>query len=146
MGIHKFFRRKQRAHENLNQFISALRYMSFFIKTRCSQTEYKGPYRVDYRERGSHSQRCVSHTDRVSRSTDSQSEAKIRKRRSKHQNNSVRVVINLKERKIFTKLKSLKQGLTSAQDLTLKILEKRESTTIDQTNKLTRHIAESMVS
>ena len=47
--------------------------------------------------------------------------------RSRHENNSERVVRNLKERNVGMKRKTPIQGLTSAQDLTIELSEGRES-------------------
>ena len=51
--------------------------------------------------------------------------------RSRHENNSKRVVKHLEERNVDTKKKSPKQGLASAKNLTMELPEGRESTTID---------------
>ena len=47
--------------------------------------------------------------------------------RSRHKSKSKRVVRNLEERNVSTKVKSLKQGLTSAKDLTTELPEGRET-------------------
>ena len=60
-------------------------------------------------------------------------------RGSRHKNNS-RIVTDLGEKNVGTKRKCPRQGLTIAEDLTIELLEGRESPptpTIDQINKLT---------
>ena len=51
--------------------------------------------------------------------------------------NSKRVVKNLKERNVDTKKKSPKQGLTSAEDLTIKLRNKGRDSTYHSQIKLT---------
>ena len=74
---------------------------------------------MDYRECGSHA-RGVYPTEDTSR------KGKARER-SRHKNNSKRVVKNMDERKVVTKGKSLKQDLTSAADLTIELPEGLDS-------------------
>ena len=66
---------------------------------------------------------CVFHTGFLAHGN-SKGEARGR---SRHQNNSRRVVRNLEKMNVGTKEKSPKQGLTSAKDLTIELPERRES-------------------
>ena len=71
--------------------------------------------------------RCVSYTRYLAHGN-SKGEAR---ERSRHKNN-VRVVKNLEERNVDTiRRKSPKQGLISAKDLSIELLEGCESPTID---------------
>ena len=65
-----------------------------------------------------------SHARGVYPTQDSKGEAR---ERSRHKNNSKRVVKNMDERKVVTKGKSLKQDLTSAADLTIELPEGLDS-------------------
>ena len=92
--------------------ITTLRPLSHFA------SKYKGPFSMDYRERGSHA-RGVYHTQDTSLMTTARvKEDSTARGRSTHKNNGKRVVKYLEERNVGTKLKSSKQGLTSAEDLT----------------------------
>ena len=88
---------------------------------------------MDYKKRVSHV-RGVYPTQDTSRMR----RARLKQKgRSRHQENSKRVVRDLEERNVGTKRKNRKQGLTSAEDLTIMLSEGRDSPyTIDQT-KLT---------
>ena len=72
---------------------------------------------MDYRERDPYTG-CVSNTGYLAHGNNN-GEAK---RRSRHKNN-IGVVRNLDEKNVSTKGKSLKQGPTRAEDLTIKLSE-----------------------
>ena len=92
-------------------------------------SKYKGTSSMDCRERWSHALGVYP--------TQYTSKGEIR-RRSRHQNHSNRVVRNLEEKNVSTKGKSPKQGLNSANDLTIELSEGRaRSPTVYQTNQLT---------
>ena len=77
---------------------------------------------MDYRELGSQA-RSVSHTVYLVHEN-SKGETRGRNR---HKNNSKRVVRNLEERNVGTKVISPKQRITNIKDLTIELPEGRES-------------------
>ena len=88
---------------------------------------YKGPSSMDCREWEYHAQGVYPTLDtsrmRISRVKQEEEDTRVI--------NSKRVLRNLEERNVSTTKKSPKQGLTSAEDLTVMFLEGRDSPTID---------------
>ena len=81
--------------------------------------EYKGPFSIDNREQGSHARGVYPTQDSSRMGT-----ASVKQEEETDKNK--RVVRNLEERKVGTKGKSAKQGLTSAKDPTTELSEGRE--------------------
>ena len=104
----------------LNQSFSTQQSMILKIKIQ-------GPFSIDYRERGSHAQSVYPTQDAPRMGT-------ARMKQEEEADTRIIVIEKYeiwKKRNVGTKVKSPKQGLTSAKDLPIEIIERRESSTID---------------